>query len=293
MSRNLDGKRLVLPLLSLIVCLFLSGCGITRTPVTPDPNKAATIVAATIMSIPTSTSVIVTESILPSATTFLETEVPTETPTLTQTPTQSETPSQTAIPTLAANDPRANLGIPSWQASFTGSNWYTFEDKQSSIQLEDSTLVLQAILANNYESWTMASPKISNFYLEIQGTSGDSCQGKDRYGLIFRAPDPNQGYLFGISCDGFYRLRAWDGENFSELAGWRQSEYIHTGPNLTNRIGVIAEGAELSLYINGHLVDKIQDSTYSSGVFGAYIAASNSPNFRVVVNQAAYWLITE
>ena len=88
----------------------------------------------------------------------------------------------------------------------------------------------------------MASPKISNFYLEIQGTSGDSCQGKDRYGLIFRAPDPNQGYLFGISCDGFYRLRAWDGEKFSGLISWRQSEYIHTGPNQTNRIGVYGKG---------------------------------------------------
>jgi hypothetical protein len=241
------------------------------------------------MSIPTSTSVIVTESILPSATTFLETEVPTETPTLTQTPTQSETPSQTAIPTLAADDPRAKLGIPSWQASFTGSNWYTFEDKQSSIQLVDGSLVLKAFLANNYESWTMASPKLLNFYLEIQGTSGDSCQGKDRYGLIFRAPNPNEGYLFGISCDGFYRLRAWDGEDFTELIGWHQSEVIHAGPNQANRIGVMADGTKLSLYINGHLVDEILDETFLEGVFGAYIAASSSPNFSVVVNQAAYW----
>jgi hypothetical protein len=209
------------------------------------------------------------------------------------TPTQSATLTQTPLPTLAADDPRVQLGNPTWQATFSGSNWYTFEDKQSSIQLKDGTLVLQAILANNYESWTMASPKISNFYLEIQGTSGDSCQGKDRYGLIFRAPDPNQGYLFGISCDGFYRLRAWDGENFSELASWRQSEYIHTGPNQTNRIGVMAEGAELSLYVNGHLVDKIQDSAYTSGVFGAYIAAFNTSNLKVVVSQAAYWEITE
>lgn len=279
--------------LPLIITLFLSGCGIAPTPVTPDPNQVATIVEATMMSIPTATKVIETESIIPSVTALIETEIPTETPAPSHTPTQTETPTQTDIPTLAADDPRAQLGVPTWQATFSGSNWFTFEDKQSSIQLKDSTLVLKAFLANNYESWSMASPKISNFYLEIQGTSGDACQGKDRYGLIFRAPDPNKGYLFGISCDGFYRLRTWDGEKFTELAGWHQSEFIQTGPNQTNRIGVLTKGAKLSLYINGNLVDEIQDATYSEGVFGAYIAASNSPNFSVIISQAAYWLKLE
>jgi hypothetical protein len=135
----------------------------------------------------------------------------------------------------------------------------------------------------------MSFPVISDFYLELQATSGNACQGKDRYGLIFRAPDPNQGYLFGISCDGSFRVRTWDGEVFGEIADWQKSEHIFTGPNQTNRIGVMADGDELVFYINGHEVEDIQDNTYRRGVFGAYIAAAQTPGFRVSVNQVAYW----
>ena len=129
--------KLFMPLISLILTLFLSGCGIAQTPVSPDLNLVASIVAATMMSRPTSTSVVLTEPILPSVTTLIDTEIPTETPAPTQTPTQSQTPTQTRFPTLAADDPRVQLGNPTWQATFSGSNWYTFVDKQSSIQLDD------------------------------------------------------------------------------------------------------------------------------------------------------------
>ena len=143
--------------------------------------------------------------------------------------------------------------------------------------------------ANSYENWSMAWPVLTDFYLEITGTTGDSCSGKDRYGMIFRAPDPEQGYLVGISCDGNYRVRTWDGENFEELVGWQPSEHILTGKDQTNRLGVMADGSKLSVYINGHLVEEIQDDTYSKGSFGTFIAADNTPGFTVSVSEAAYW----
>ena len=107
--------------------------------------------------------------------------------------------------------------------------------------------------------------------------------------MIFRAPDPEQGYLVGISCDGSYRVRTWDGENFEELVGWQPSEHILTGKDQANRLGVMADGSKLSVYINGHLVDEIQDDTYSKGKFGTFIASDNTPNFSVAVSKAAYW----
>jgi hypothetical protein len=291
-----------------LLILFLTGCGRASTPATPDLDQVATIVAATITAMPTSTLIPESGTISPSPTVTPEAEYPTHTPTITLTPTHTDTPPQTITPTLTptqtgtppqtitptldAEDPRAIFGDPTWKASFKdSSNWYTFEDKQVSIQVKDNTLVMHSYKANNYESWSMANPTISDFYLEIEGTFGEACRGKDRYGLIFRAPNPNQGYLFGISCDGFYRLRAWDGEEFTELVDWSQSEHIQTGPNQVNRIGVMANGDKLLCYVNGKLVEEIRDSTYAKGVFGTYIAASETPGFTVVISQAAYWKI--
>ena len=108
-------------------------------------------------------------------------------------------------------------------------------------------------------------------------------------GIIARVPDPNQGYLFGISCDGSYRVRKWNGTEFTELIGWQQSEQINTGPQQTNRLGFMAEGTKLSFYVNGHLLAVLSDETYPNGTFGTYIGASDTPGFTARISQIAFW----
>jgi hypothetical protein len=270
--------------------LLMIGCRASEEATTPDLNLVATVVEATLKAMPTSTDFPTQEIFPPTDPPVLETDVPTDTPTITLTPTETLTPSPTPIPTLDPGDPRATLGNPAWQASFKdGSSWFTFKDEEASIQIKNGTLVLRAFKANSYENWSMAPPKISDFYLEIQGASGDICQGKDRYGLIFRAPDPNMGYLFGISCDGHYHIRTWSGEEFTELRGWQPSNFILAGPNQTNRVGVLADGNHLSFFINGQKVEELSDKTYSNGAFGAYIAAAETPGLTIEVSQATYW----
>jgi hypothetical protein len=292
----------------IILPLLFSGCGQVSQTATTDIDSISTIVAETLTAVPLMTSDI--EAVSPTDTLEVVSQNPTSTPSLTLSVTPTVTPSVTPsatptdepthtltsvptedyTPTPASDDPVDSLGSPEWRASFKDSAyWYTFEDEQASIQVKNGALVLKSFKANSYESWSMSYPKISDFYLEIQGTAGDACKGKDRYGIIFRAPDPNEGYLFGISCDGYYRVRTWDGEEFTELVGWQQSEHILRGPSQTNRIGVLADGIDLSFYINGHLVEEIQDNTYNKGVFGAYIAAAETQGFTISIIQAAYW----
>jgi hypothetical protein len=215
---------------------------------------------------------------------------PSSTPTEIRSVTPTLAATQESSPTPVSDDPANDLGQPDWKAAFIDdSYWYTFENEQVSIQVKNGALVLKSLKANNYENWSMSYPSISDFYLEMKATSGDSCRKKDRYGLIFRAPDPNQGYLFGISCDGSFDVRIWDGEEYEKLVGWEGSEHILTGPNQTNRIGVWADGEELVFYINGHRVEKLKDDVFRVGLFGAYIAAAETPGFTVSVSQVMYW----
>jgi hypothetical protein len=275
----------------MIFSLLIAGCSFPRTTPelpTSNPEIIATQAAETVQAI-------LTQEILPETETpeAAAPEVTDEVlPSSTSTPTASatQTPTQTLIPTLADEDPVLKLGNPTWSTTFKDdSQWYTFETEQTRFEIEDNALVMTAKRSNSYENWSMAWPVLTDFYLEITGTTDDSCSGKDRYGMIFRAPDPEQGYLVGISCDGSYRVRTWDGENFEELLGWQASEYILTGANQTNRLGVMADGSKLSVYINGHLVDEVEDDTYSKGKFGTFIASENTPNFSVAVSKAAYW----
>lgn len=276
-------------ILSIIVLiLLLAGCAKDTVIDSSVQDQIDTIVAATLTSMSAATQIPETETVQPTATNM----PPTSTPAGISTPTASPTPTLTLTPTQVAEDPKDGLGDPTWLTSFDDdSTWYSFETDQASIQVEDGALVMKAFKADNYESWSLSWQVLTDFYLEITGSTGAACQGKDRYGIIARVPDPNQGYLFGISCDGSYRVRGWDGEDFSELIGWQRSEHINSGPQQTNRLGLLADGSKLSIYVNGHLLAEVLDETYPSGTFGTYIGASESPGFSALVSQIAYWEI--
>lgn len=293
-------KHLIVVILAS--ALGLAGCG-GLVSSTPDLTQVFDIVAATLTAFPAASEMPDTPQVEAGATTegtlapsdtpgatatATATETPTSTPT--EAPSATLTPTQAVTATLPPEDPVADLGNPTWQAAFKDdSSWYTFETEQSSIQVVGGRLVMESFKANDYENWSLTWPKITDFYLEMTATSGEACQGRDRYGLMVRAPDPTHGYLFGISCDGYFRVREYDGEKFTEIEPWQYSTHILTGPNQTNRLGFMAQGDELAVYANGHLLAEFSDDSHAKGTFGAFIAASKTPGFTVTVSRVAYW----
>jgi hypothetical protein len=136
-------------------------------------------------------------------------------------------------------------------------------------------------------------PEIGDFYLEATFSPG-SCEGLDRYGLMFRGRPSAlgyTGYLFGASCDGRFSLRAWDGSAFRDLVPWATDAAIPQGSGEAVRLGVWAEGDELRLYADGELLAEETDEMSSSGLFGAFIAAARTSGFEVSVDEIAYWAL--
>jgi hypothetical protein len=134
-------------------------------------------------------------------------------------------------------------------------------------------------------------PVIDKYYLEMTATFR-TCSGKDRYGMVSRMTKVGEGYagyFFGITCDGRYSLRIWDGEKFTTLVDWTESDFINSGPNAGNRIGFLAKGDLLAMYANGNLLREYQDNSYSAGKFGVFIGAASSANFKVRVDEIAEW----
>ena len=253
-------RKTILLLFVILITLILVGCGGTETaPPEAEPETSAA------------------------------TQAPQPTDTPQPEPQAAGLPSPTPTPEA---DPRVELGGADWVASFgkdTEQTWGQFEDEQAKAEMKPDALVLTAFKDNSRDVWSMSYPVLEDFYLEITGTSGDACSGKDRYGPIVRAPDNNQGYLYQISCDGMFQLRKWDGVEFIELIKWTPSEYILPGPNQTHRLGFMAEGNELSVYVNGFLLGEAVDDSYNQGISGISIAAAETPGFTVTVTEVLYW----
>jgi len=230
---------------------------------------------------------------IPTNTPVLEaTASATETIEPSATPAAMSTQTPTASPTLGTSDPRASLGDPTWQEDFAdASDWALYEDDHVRWEVVENKLVMTAFNADYYNGWLLSGRKDVNFYIEATGTV-ETCSGRDSYGLMFRAPASEKGYLgylFGISCDGRYSLRSWDGEVMSNILDWTPSPQLAAGSEQTHRIGVWAQGNELNLYAQGELLTTLTDATHGEGLFGLFISAAQTPNFTSTIEEFLYW----
>ncbi len=187
------------------------------------------------------------------------------------------------------------LGEPTWRDSFaSGANWYLVSTDDTIFKVEDGQMVLEAINTGTIDEWGLSSrPKLRNFYLEVIAKTGASCSGLDRYGVLVRAPDSSQGYVYGFSCGGSFRIYKWDGETYTGLKAWTSSPYILAGPNQTNRLGIRVEGDKFKLYANGNMMAEVSDSTYDEGRIGLFIGSQNTENFKVFLDEVAYWVLED
>jgi hypothetical protein len=308
----------------LLIAMLLSACGASQTPAISDAEMQ-TKVAQILTAMPSATGgapkvVTATPGLptvqptatqpAPTAATAAGTQPPALTATqpastaaptaaLTATrPTATATPAQTQAPTatLAVGDPRTTLGQPTWQDTMdTSDNWPTGADPAgfTAIDFKNGALLLTALMPK--DGWRMAvSDSLTNFYLEETVNTG-SCSSKDRYGLIFRVPvlsNPDRGYLAAFTCDGNYSFRKWDGPDNAmlPLTVWKTNSAIKTGPNQVNRLGVMVQGSNMTLYANGVMLTAVSDPSYTAGFFGLFAGAITSSSYTVSVNEVDYWV---
>lgn len=295
----------------IILTVILSSCnmpGYEDTPEGSDDSMATEIsriltgTPIEIQATPTlqeeqQTTEPVEETAEPATATSLpeETEVP-PTETLepeedTPTPTPTFTPTLAPTATLSDTDPAATLGSPDWVDDMDdGDNWPTGFNEYTSIDFKDGYLKLTA--ETDVDGWRLSWPFLEDFYLEATMKT-DDCQGSDHFGLMFRVPanaNANKGYLFGITCDGKYSLRRWDGTNMYFPVNMTASNAINKGEDVINRIGVMAKGENLALYINGQKVKEVTDNVYLEGNFGIFVGSGGTTeDFTVWVDQIRYW----
>ena len=111
--------------------------------------------------------------------------------------------------------------------------------------------------------------------MEVQATTPQSCIANDAYGVLFRAPDNNGGYLYGLTCDGRFYLNLFDGSTTTQLIAPTKNAAILVGAGKVNRMGVVAYGAQYQLYVNGYYLNQAIDLTYTDpGKIGFFVRAS-------------------
>ncbi len=115
----------------------------------------------------------------------------------------------------------------------------------------------------------------------------------DAGGIIFRADVANsKSYYFRIGQDGSYALELFTDNVLShaQILKSGSNSIINTGTNQSNLIAVVAQGTNINLYVNLHLIYSVSDSTYSQGQIGLIAEDINSPT-EVAFSNARVWTL--
>jgi len=292
----MNTKTKMLVLFAIFAALAIA-CSLTPvgTEVPVVPGNLDTMVALTLAAIDTNTPG--QQSDTPQDTVAVS---PTNTPEPSQTPTSTNTLQPTATSTqLPSGIDELNLGAADWSTNFDQKypfHTYTASSDggRSETEVKNGKYYFKVFEKISYSIWVFAALQIEDYYLEVTVEMPDACGGKDRAGLIFGTPSDTtgEGYLYQISCDGHYRLTAYDGSQTINLTAWEESSELNVGPGKSNKIGVLVKDDKITMYINGEKVDQVNDTMYTAGgKFGFSIGVDNNANFVVKFDDAAYWNI--
>jgi len=211
---------------------------------------------------------------------------------------ETVTPSATATASLPDTDPARRLGNPTSADPFDSYEkwaWPTGSDDFLKVNFNGGYMEMTGL--TTLAGWRL--PMISqqtNTYIELTVNSG-ACQGKDSYGIIFRVPvfkEPTQGYLYEVTCDGYLRLWEWNGNAKPKgeaeiLINWKESMDIKAGANQVNRLGVMAVGKTLRIFMNGVPQGEVSDSTYPAGFFGTFVRSVTTSKYMVKFDEMKFW----
>jgi hypothetical protein len=116
-------------------------------------------------------------------------------------------------------------------------------------------------------SWPDHS-EVQDFYLSSMTHKLGGADSAD-VGLFFRRYDDDNFYIFLVNrVFGRYSIQALIDGNWETLVDWKYTDYIHMNKEPRNSIAVGAQGSHFKFYINGRLVEQLDDDRIGSGVCG-------------------------
>jgi tetratricopeptide (TPR) repeat protein/Tol biopolymer transport system component len=190
------------------------------------------------------------------------------------------TPEPTILPTPA---------FPlTWQDDFSTpeGGWGETSDLQSVKKYENGQYYIR-VNARELFIWSTTGRDFADFMVEVEATqvSGPNDNG---YGLLFRFQDDQRFYRFDISGDGFYLLSKRLEDQWVTLVDWTASPVINKG-QATNRLKVICQGSQISLYVNGRHLTDFSDVSYNHGDIGLFAGTLSQGGVHISFDNLKVW----
>jgi hypothetical protein len=274
------GPRLMFALFSITLILLVVAFSTGRLtwassapPPSPSPEMMATQISAAVAA---------TVTALPAP------SLPPSTPTASPVPSLTPSPTASATPNFVSSSGLIGAGTLIFNETFVPPGyWNVGENDFSNLFIADGVLSIQMKLPGAV-AWAVNGFAGQDFY--FQGTTRvGACRAGDYYGLVFRSQNDANLYLFGVSCDGEYRVVRRENGDFRFLVDFTFAPEIVAGSNTTNLLAVRATGGQLSFFVNDHFLTSLGDAGVSSGLFGVFAKSYETGNLHVDFDDLSAW----
>lgn len=161
-------------------------------------------------------------------------------------------------------------------------DWFLEEDAVGGSTISGEQLVITVNAPNTLQYATLRQQDFADFVLEVDARQRSGSPDSS-YGVLFRMNGSGGFYRFDLTGSGMYLAERHNTDGtWTPLTGdWKASAAINQGLNVANRIKVIANGPELSFFVNDILLEQVTDSTYASGEIAVDAGTFAGSNLQV------------
>ncbi|PWH13236.1 MAG: hypothetical protein DDG60_10595 [Anaerolineae bacterium] len=139
----------------------------------------------------------------------------------------------------------------------------------NNVLMTGNRLILSANLAPVILSSLRSGLILTDFYAETLLTL-NRCQGRDTYGMYFRAASETQAYRLALVCEGQMRVERVRGGEIYPLSNWETSGDLPPGAPAQVKIGVWVAGTEMRIFLNDRYQFTVFDRVFQSGSLGYF-----------------------
>lgn len=170
-------------------------------------------------------------------------------------------------------------------------DWGTAAGEKATLSYHNRAFLIE-IDSPDWLSWSLnqqiAEDQLDTFYLEVDIEQVAGPQDAE-YGVVFRFVDGDNFYAYYLSGHGTFSLwRKVDGE-WLALIPWSTSQAMTTGEGAVNRLGLLVEGDQMTLFINDVVVGQATDDSLTGGQLGLIAGSFEAGGVAALFDNFDFW----
>lgn len=222
-----------------------------------------------------------------------EEPTPTATPVPTSMPTTAPTPSPTLAPLFSifteilVEEIRTLSPDVAYDFESDSGGWDLDYDDEYETYLQGGAYHVAVDVAD-VVAWGYSEDEAYDFYAEVEVTSLTGTEDAEA-GMAFRCTETDVCYFFLLHPDATYSLQTYVDGAWQFIVERTESDAIEIGEGATNRLGVLTDIDQISLFVNDVLLTEVWDDSVSGTRFGLVASSFTEAGVEFAFDNFSLW----